>query len=277
MNKIYKALLFSFILCINSFRNYCDCRLFFVFKVPEGHALISKKSKQGRFTADGWNFSLSLPAADNLVRLQKNTLNLPRNDKFIELETPDDGCVGVKVSITYSPDDSNGNALLTYKSTMDLDKAIAARVQSALNNWIKGKPLPGTARRALTMKDEAENFVRAKITSVPTSEALAVHNDPSLYYQGGYPVNDLGVRVYEVHVTEMQNLERGTGKPDWGDGDEMTFNAQNIFKQFHAHADNLSNLRKLKEALLERYPDEQGDIEDIYDQVRISMKENRDR
>jgi hypothetical protein len=245
--------------------------------VPEGHALISKKSKQGRFTADGWNFSLSLPAADNLVRLQKNTLNLPRNDKFIELETPDDGCVGVKVSITYSPDDSNGNALLTYKSTMDLDKAIAARVQSALNNWIKGKPLPGTARRALTMKDEAENFVRAKITSVPTSEALAVHNDPSLYYQGGYPVNDLGVRVYEVHVTEMQNLERGTGKPDWGDGDEMTFNAQNIFKQFHAHADNLSNLRKLKEALLERYPDEQGDIEDIYDQVRISMKENRDR
>jgi hypothetical protein len=73
-------------------------------------------------------------------------------------------------------------------------------------------------------------------------------------------------------------LERGTGKPDWGDGDHTTvFDAPAIFKQFHAHADSLSNLRKLKEALIERFPDEIDDIEDIYDQFRISMKENRDR
>lgn len=246
----------------------------FFYRVPEGHALINKRAEQGRLT-DGWHLSLLLPSTDNLISLEKKTLNVPY-DNFIKLETPDDGCVGVKVSISYSPDASNGNALLIYKSAKDLDKALAARVQSALNTWIKGKPLPGTAKRALTMKDEAENFVRAKITSVPTSEAIAIHNDPALYYQGGYPVNDLGVRVHEVHVTHMQSLEHGTGKPDWGDGDETIFNAQAIFKQFHGSADNLSNLRKLKEALLERYPDEANDIEDMYDQVRISMKENRD-
>ncbi len=246
----------------------------FRFKVPEGHALVSKKATQGRFT-DGWHFNLSLPSADNLIKLEKKTLSFPY-DKFIELETPDDGCVGVKVSITYSPDDSTGNALVTYKNTQDLDKAIIARVQSALNNWIKGKPLPGTARRALTMKDEAENFVRAKITSVSTTEALAIHNDPLLYYQGGYAVNDLGVRVYEVHVTEMQSLGSGTGKPDWGD-DDLAFDADKRRQRIRQKVSSISDFRKDREALIKEFPDEVEYIEKLIEDDTLHSMEHRDQ
>jgi hypothetical protein len=253
----------------------CLVVYFFAFKVPPHHALISRRASQGRYLA-GWNLGLT-PNSEFLVHLQKRTLTLPtQSNDFISLETPDDGVLDVKVSVTYSPDESDGNALSTFKSSTNLETALEARVRSALHSWIKRKPLPGTLKRALTMKDDAEEFVRAKITSTP-STALVVRDEPTLYYQAGYPVNDLGIRVYEVHITDMQCLENGTGKADWGDGEDATFNAQHIFKQFHAHADSLSNLRKLKEALLERYPEESDDIEDIYDQVRISMKENRDR
>jgi hypothetical protein len=254
----------------------CFAAYFFSFKVPPHHVLISRRAQQGRYLA-GWNFGLK-PSDEFLVPLQKQTLTLPTNNNLIQLQTPDDGVLGVAVSITYSPDDSDGNALLTYKTSKDLQRVLEARVQSALSSWIKRKPLPGTLKRALTMKDDAEEFVRAKITSIPSSaSALAIRDEPTLYYQTGYPVNDLGVRIHEVHITSMQGLKNGTGSADWGDGEDATFNAQYIFKQFHAHADSLSNLRKLKEALLARYPDESDDIEDIYDQVRISMKENRDR
>ena len=252
----------------------CIAGYFLSFKVPAHCALISRRAKQGRYLA-GWNFGLK-PSDEFLVSLQKQTRNFPTQRNSIELQTPDDGVLGINVSVTYSPDDSEGNALLTYKTTTHLETALEARVQSALNSWIKRKPLPGTLKRALTMKDDAEEFIRAKLTSTP-SNALVIQDEPTIYYQAGYPVNDLGIRIYEVHITDMQGLKNGTGKADWGDGEEATFNAQNIFKQFHDHADNLSNLRKMKEALLERYPEEIDDIEDIYDQVRISMKENRDR
>lgn len=254
----------------------CLLAHFLTFKVPPHHALISRRANQGRYLA-GWNFGLK-PSDEFLVPLQKHTLTLPTGNNSIQLQTPDDGVLGVTVSITYSPDDSDGSALLTYKTSTDLQKVLEARVQSALSSWIKRKPLPGTLKRSLTMKDDAEEFVRAKITSIPSSaSALAIRDEPTLYYQTGYPVNDLGIRIHEVHITSMHGLKNGTGNADWGEGEDATFNAQYIFKQFHAHADSLSNLRKLKEALLERYPDESDDIEDIYDQVRISMKENRDR
>jgi hypothetical protein len=184
--------------------------------------------------------------------------------------------LGVAVTVTYTLNLDNDSALKYFQSTTGLEKNIEHRVLAALNSWIQQKPLPGTLNRALSMQREAESYILGKLTGT-TSNALVVHNDPTLYLDSGYPVNDLGIRIHEVNIVSTRPIKNGTGKADWGEGDTATFNAQHILKQFHAHADSLNNLRKLKEALLERYPDESDDIEDIYDQVRISMKENRDR
>lgn len=247
---------------------------YFLYKVPDGHALIKKRAKDGRLIGGQWTIFLTQPG--HLVPLTKETLSFPTKTQHVELLTPDEGILGIKVSVTYSPDSNSGSALNTYAVALtDLPKLLEARTQSALNSWVKSKPLPGTLKRAVTMKDEAENFVRAKLTSISSADGLIIHNDPMLYYHGGYPVSDLGVCIHEVHITEMQALKRGTGKADWGDGDEMAFNAEKVFNQFKGQAGNLSNLRKLKEALIEKYQDEAEDIEDIYDQVRLSMKEGQ--
>jgi hypothetical protein len=245
---------------------------YLVFKVPDGYALVDRKADGGRHLPGKWMLYLHTPG--DMVPLKKETRELPKNGNFIQLQTPDDGLIGLKVSLTYSPDRSSGEALQKYNAAiLEVDKVLEARINSALSSWVKGKPLPGTAKRALTMKDEAENFVRAKITSMPATEAMVVHGDPSVYYDSGYAVFDLGVRIHEIHITEMQELKRGTGKADWGDGDETAFNAEKVFNQFKGQAGNLSNLRKLKDALIDRYREEAEDIEDIYDQVRLSMKE----
>lgn len=247
---------------------------YLMFKVPDGYALVSKKGDNGRLLSGEWTWYVHQPG--NLVPIKKETKELPQGGEYIQLQTPDDGLLGLKVSLTYSPDKSNGEALEKfYGAIQEVAKVLEARVHSALNSWVKAKPLPGTVKRALSMKEEAETFIRAKITSLAPTDALVVHNDPTIYYDGGYSVSDLGVRIHEVHITEMQALKIGTGKADWGDGDEMTFNAEKIFNQFKGQADNLSNLRKRKEELIEQYADEAEDIEDIYDQVRLSMKEGQ--
>lgn len=245
---------------------------YLLFKVPDGYALVNRKADRGRNMPGEWMLYLHSPG--DMVPLKKETRELPKQGNFIQLQTPDDGLIGLKVSLTYSPDRDSGEALKKYYAAiLEVDKVLEARINSALSSWIKSKPLPGTLKRALTMKDEAETYIRAKLTSLAPSEALVVHNDPTIYYDFGYSVTDLGVRIHEVHITEMQALKSGTGKADWGDGDEVAFNAEKIFSQFKGQAGNLSNLRKLKEALIERYGEEADDIEDIYDQVRLSMKE----
>lgn len=242
------------------------------FKVPAGHALI--QSGKG-VLLEGWHFGFA-PSDPILVAVGRRIVEIPPGDKLIELDTPDDGILGVAITVSYTPDLENHSALKYFQDTAGLDKNIEHRVLAALSSWVQQKPLPGTLKRALSMQREAESYILGKLTGT-TSNALIVHNDPTIYLDRGYPANDLGIRIHEVNVVSMRPIKNGTGKADWGEGDDATFNAQNIFKQFHAHADSLSNLRKLKEALLERYPDESDDIEDIYDQVRISMKENRDR
>lgn len=245
-----------------------------LFKVPEGYALVNRKADHGRNLPGDWMLYLHTPGA--MVPLKKETRELPKGEQFIRLQTPDDGLIGLKVSLTYSPDRASGEALQKYNAAiLEVDKVLEARINSALSSWVKGKPLPGTLKRALTMKDEAETFIRAKLTSLAPTEALVVHGDPTIYYDGGYAISDLGVRLNEVHITEMQALKNGTGKADWGDGEEVGFNAEKIFNQFKGQAGNLSNLRKLKEALIEQYRGEGEevllDIEDIYDRVRLSM------
>jgi hypothetical protein len=243
------------------------------YKLKPGYALIKNQTNEGVITETNWLFGR--PNESDILSIDRKTESFP-NSGFIELHTPDDGILGVKISISYCPDFSTGASLYIFKQTVNLKDQIQNRVRSSLNSWIRQKPLPGTVRRALSMQKEMEDFIKANVTSTPKEQALIIHADPMLLRLDGQVVYDLGIRVLEINVIDMQPLQPGTGKPDWGDGEPDKFNAQAIFKQFHASTDNLSNLRKLKEALIERYPDGTDDIEDIYDQVRISMKENRE-
>lgn len=245
---------------------------FFSFSIPPGYALVRSS---GRVAKEGTHFGFP-PSDPTLIATGRKTVEIPYGGDLLQLDTPDDGILGIAVTVSYSLDLDNRSSLKRLQGTAGLDKSIEHRALAALSGWIQQKPLPGTLKRALSMQRETENFILGKLTGT-SSDALVLHNDPSLYLNSGYPVSDLGIRIHEVNVVAMRPLKNGTGKADWGDGENTAFDAQNIFKQFHAHADSLSNLRKLKEALLEHYPEESDDIEDIYDQVRISMKENRDR
>jgi hypothetical protein len=180
--------------------------------------------------------------------------------------------LGAQVTFTYQPNDATAQTLLTYYRTKNIENVLTSRIHSALISWVWQKPLPATSRRAVASKAEAERAIIAKLTSLPV-DALVPFADVEALNR--YSISDLGISVRDVHLIKFWEIKQGTGKANWGDGEEASFNAQNIFKQFQAHADNLSSLRKLKEALIERYGEEADDIEDIYDQVRISMKENR--
>lgn len=251
----------------------CLVLYFSLFRLRTGFALVKNHNPGGVITHNQWLFGK--PKDEDIIKIERKSLTIPDHE-LIELHTPDDGVLGIKVSVSFCPDISNGTSLLTYKQSVKVEEHIQNRVRSSLNSWVRQKPLPGTTKRALSMQKEAEHFIMSNIAGT-VGDTLVVHKDAMAYRQDGFPVSDLGIRLLDVNIVDMKPLKSGTGKPDWGDDEHVMFNAQEIFKQFSAHADSLSNLRKLKEALLERYPDEADDIEDIYDQVRISMKETRDR
>ena len=243
---------------------------YFFYRVPQGHALVGKDSA---IAQDGWQFSLRRPES-LLIPLSRTTVDIPDNHGgLIELNTPDSGVIGISLTVTFSCDPRNPEPLMRLNQFEDLERTVRNRTRSAVEQWIRQKPLPGTLKRAMAMKEEAENFVRARLTNVNTADALVIHADPSDYLNDGYPVFDLGIRIHEVHIVSAKPLKNGTGIADWGDGEELAFNAEKIFNQFKGQAGNLSNLRKLKEALIEQFEDEADDIEDIYDQFRMSMKE----
>ena len=243
---------------------------YFFYRVPQGHALVGKDSALAQ---DGWQFSFHRPTS-LLVPLSKTTVEIP-DDRggLMELNTPDSGVLGFSLTVTYSCDPRNPAPLMRLNQFEDLERTVRNRTRSAVEQWIRQKPLPGTLKRAMAMKLEAENFVRARLTNVNTADALVIHADPSDYLDDGYPVFDLGIRIHEVHIVSAKPLKNGTGVADWGDGEEMTFNAERVFNQMKGQAGNLSELRKLKEELMEKYQDEADDIDDLYDQIKISMKE----
>lgn len=248
---------------------------YILYRVPAGHAMIRPGAKNGRLQAGQWTLMFQSPGRVQ-VSLAKVTHRIPSGSNPMEVSTPDDGMLGMRVSITYSPDASYGSTMSTYAEIVnDLEKILEARVLSALHSWAKSKPHPGTLKRALAMKDQAEEFVRAKLTSMPLKEALVVHTDPTFYYRTGYPVRDLGICLHEVHVTEMVALKNGTGRADWGDGTEGLFSSEVIFNQFKSSAHNLRELEQLYNTLIARYPDQAEDIKDIYFDFRSRMKEHR--
>jgi len=237
------------------------------YRVMPGYALVDGN---GRVEPEGRYFGIP-PSSPKVISTVRRVVEIPG----MELETPDDGVLGASITVSYSPDLGNPTALKQFENPQALDMAIKNRIKGALNSWSMGKPSPGTLKRAVAAQRDAETFLLSQLSGA--SQYLVPLDDPSLYLGDGLPASHFGIRIHEVNIISWRPLTDGTGKPDWGDGDHVRFDADAIFKQFHAHTDSLSSLRKLKDALREKYPDEVEDIDDIYDQVRISMKENRDR
>lgn len=249
---------------------------FFVFRVPADSVALTRR-KLGGF-GEGWNFGF-LPSDTKYLSLKKYEVMIPESaasGDLIALRAPDAGVVGVALTVRWSHDHCNPAAYSNALTADETNSILHSKVRAALNHWIQGKPTPGTAKRAVASLGDAERSIRERLTGV-SPQALVNRNEEYLGSDYLNAVKDIAIKILEINIVKMELLESGTNKPDWGDGDHLGFDAETIFKQFHAHTDNLSSLRKLKEALLVRYPDELDDIEDIYDQVRISMKENRER
>lgn len=240
----------------------------FVFKVKPGYALISKDEV---IKEERWSFGR--PKQEDVIAIRRTTLSF----KAFQLRTPDEGALELEISVTYCPDDSSGLSLSIFRQVDSIRQQIEDRIKVASNDWIRQKPFPGTVRRALSMQREMQRFLFANLTEVSPNQALLVRESPEIHRQFGLPIDDLGVRLLDISVVEMRPVQYGTDKPDWGDLDVSAYNAQAVFEQLYAHAQNLSNLRALHDVLKKQFPEEQQDIEDIYDSIRISMKENRDR
>ncbi len=237
------------------------------YEVPRGYVMVYGRD---RTDTEGWHLGL-LPSSQSLVSTERRLVEV----SGIEVETPDEGILKASVTVSYTPEFTNVQAQQHFQNSESLNKVVGHRVRSGLNKWIMGKPLPGTLKKALTMQDQAEQYLRDRV--VGTSTELALLDDPALYLGTGIPVSDLGIRVYEVNLITWQPIADGTGKPDWGDGDHVYFDAALIRKQLHAQAENLNKLRELKNSLMEAYPEEADGIEDMYDQERMSIKETRER
>lgn len=237
------------------------------YRVHTGYALVGR---DGKLKTEGFYIGLP-PSAAKDIRIEKRIIDIPG----LEIETPDDGVLGASITVTYSPNLDDPRSL-AYFPNFDKEKPlIISRVQAALTSWAMEKPAPGTLKRAMAMQKEAQSYMRGKLAGSITP--ATVDDDLSLALYTGFPMPDIGVMIHDVNIVRWTALKPGTGKPDWGDGDHTVFDTQAILKQFELHAGSLSELRAVKAKLLERYKEEAEDIEDIYDQVRISMKEHQER
>jgi hypothetical protein len=242
---------------------------FLRFKVPNGYIAIKErgKSMNPKILDEGWHFGVK-PPVENLIAIERKTIEIPpSSNEFIELHTPDDGILGVAVTVSYEPDANNEQTIKHYKVNKDIAKALENRVRSALNSWIRQKPLPGTLKRALVMKEEAENFIKAKITNIP-SDTLAIMSDPSLYGHGTYSIYELGVRIHEVHIVDVQEVGKGTGKPNWGD-DDLSLRGEKSAKELEGIGDNLTLLLKKRDEVIAKNPEHAEELARIYeDKIR---------
>jgi hypothetical protein len=255
----------------------CIVSYFLKFKVPTGYVLIKEinPAQLPRVLTEGWHSGVK-PPNENLILVERKAIAIPpRSDDFIELRTPDDGILGIQVNITYGPDIKNRQIIKNYTLRQNIEKSLESRVRSALNSWIQQKPSPGTLKRAIVRKEEAEEFLKARLTN-SNGNALAVIDSSSLYGLGIGSVNELGISIDELHITDMQELEKGTGKPNWGD-DDLIFDADKVRFRLKQKVSSVSELRKEKKALLEEFPDEEDYIETLYEEELIQSKEHRDQ
>jgi regulator of protease activity HflC (stomatin/prohibitin superfamily) len=232
---------------------------FLLFKVPEGSGAITRW-RPGKVYKPGWNFGL--PVGAQLINVQRSITASPLRNYL----TPDNGLLGIAVSVTWGYDPSNPTA----PSLSQLETMLRDRMNGVLNQWIRARPYPGTLKRALASQAEAEQAIFNKLTTA-TSEALALRNDPSTA-AFGCPAPDLGIIIYEVNITDVQVERRGTDKPDWGDD---SYSMPAILHGFINNVANLDELARLHARLLREYPNQVDAIERFYDQERIRIMERK--
>ncbi len=265
---------------------------YLTFKVTDDVIVLPHRLDSRKYLTSGLNFGL-MPHDATVIRTKKNIIFIDEvsclkeaksnqvynkhkgrweeaERQYIKLPTPDDGFVGVIVSVMYSPDLSSKETLETFAKAKNIEQIIASRVRSALHNWIRQKPLPGTTRRALMNKTEAEEFVLQNLLVMP-KKALVLFND-SYEKRRGTPIYDLGAVIHEVSITDMQELQRGTGKPIWGD-ENMNSVVDAKIAHLRSSVQGIQQFRDAVKQLVEAHPDQQEFIEDMLYQHELSLKE----
>jgi hypothetical protein len=241
------------------------------FAVPIGYVGISLIKPQKTYR-EGWYWGLP-PRDCSLVRIDTKTINIPLSDEDnFEIETPDNGVLNARVMVIYSPDDSTSERLIAFSGSSNLDDVLSSRVRSALKSWAWQKPFPGTARRAVANKADAEKAIVSKLTGVSMDTLVLFADTESL---NRYSILDLGIVIREVHLVDFREIKRGSNKPDWGD-DDLLFDAEKVRMRLRQKVSSLSDLREEKARLIVEFPTEEDSIEDLYDEERIRSMEHRD-
>lgn len=244
------------------------------FAVPLRHVAISNTNPQKRYLP-GWQWGLS-PSDCTVISLDPKTIKIPSpssstESDHIEIGTPDDGVLGVKVTLVYQPNDSTSHSLVTFQKSTNFEDILTSRIHSALVSWAWQKPLPATSRRAVASKADAEQAIASKLTLFPTETLIALGDT-----ENRYAVSDLGIIIRDVHIVDFWEIKKGTGKPNWGD-DDIAFDAAKVRQRLKQKVSSVSDLRKEREALVAEFPDEAEYIENLYDEERIRSMEHRDR
>jgi hypothetical protein len=242
------------------------------FVIPEGFVAIVPSKKRKYTEGRHWGIP---PKNVTLISLVSKPLAIPKDPmEWIQIETPDDGVLGAKVVISYAPNEVDARSLINFSNSSDLEMALDSRVRSALTDWMWQRPKPGTLKRAMASKLDAEQAVMSKLAFLHT-DTLALFG--GIAHDHHYASDDLGVIVREVHLVDMSDLKKGTGKPSWGDDDELLFNAEKVRMRFRQTVNNVSDLRLEKAKLIEDFPEEEAYIENLYDEERIRSMEHHDR
>jgi hypothetical protein len=242
------------------------------YRIPPGYAQV----KQNEFRS-GWALgNLSLFNAVDTVPAIPIKTKVFETPEF-EIYTPDDGGLAVKALIVYRPDISSYQTAQTFAQHTNIEQVLLARIKREVHNWIY-QPSIGTLKKALASQASCENTIRLKLLSTsPEIYALTHGETPaSVALQHGTPINELGIVLLEVNITEMRPFHIGTGQPDFGE--EPLSDSEQLIARWFSVVSDLATLRNMRDKLRKTYPDDaefQEMIEDLYDTARMRIKDQQ--
>jgi hypothetical protein len=238
-----------------------------LYKIPvEYMQIVGNERRSGwQFGYLGFNIDIP-PKIDNAVNFSTKVYDTGE----LQIPTPDDGILGVTASVVYMPDSRN---IFKFANHTNVEKVLQDRVRREVHNWVNQQGVIGTLKKALIQQDSCEETVRAKLLSTPKEIAAIAHLDATYALTKGTPVAELGILIQEVNITQMRPLQQGTGQADYGD--EPARPAEQLMQGLFHKAQDLSQMRQLRDQLLARYPEELEEIEDLYDDARMRIKDHR--
>jgi hypothetical protein len=247
---------------------FCIVCGLFLYKIPVGCMQI-----QGNSRRVGWQFGYLSGFIGDPKQIN-DTVNFSTkvyDTGELQIPTPDDGILGVTASVVYTPDSRN---IFVFANHTNVEKVLQDRVRREVHNWVNQQGVIGTLKKALIKQDSCEETVRAKLLSMPADIMAIAHVDTSYALTKGTPVSELGILIQEVNITQMRPLQQGTGQADYGDAPARP--AEQLMQGLFHKAQDLSQMRQLRHKLIEQYPDEQAEIEDLYDDARMRIKDHRE-